>query len=140
MIPGWVRNWFRTSSTTRWAARPTAKISRPANMNTTEAPMITPTRTFGLSTDRLKVLAAAALSLSLTVVSNAPNRAVAARTAVGIAMPLAIAVVVVGPGRSVAGRGASGEERRTCQRSLVSAGRAARGRAVRDRAKEKKAI
>jgi len=56
--------------------------------------MITPTRTFGLSTDRLKVLAAAALSLSLTVVSNAPNRAVAASTAVAIAMPLVIALVV----------------------------------------------
>ena len=94
MIPGWVRNWLRTSRTTRCAARPTALISRLENRNTTEAPMITPTRTFGRSIDRLNVPAAAAERRS-TVVRNAPNSAVAASTAVAIAMPLVIALVVL---------------------------------------------
>ena len=94
MIPGWVRNWFRTSRTTRCAARPTALISRLANMNTTEPPMITPTRTLGWSTDRLNVPALLPSACSI-VVRKAPNSAVAASTAVAIAMPLVIALVVL---------------------------------------------
>ena len=94
-MPGWVRNWFRTSSTTRCAARPTAMISRLANKNTIEAPTMTPTRTFGLATSRLKVPEALPVSADSTWVRNAPNSAVAASTAVAIAMPLVIALVVL---------------------------------------------
>src|SRR5260221_672317 len=83
MMPGWVRNWLRTSRTTRWAARPTAMISSEENRNTTDAPTISPTRTLGLSTDRLNVLAALPSCCS-TVVRNEPNSAVAASPAVGL--------------------------------------------------------
>src|SRR5258708_15014671 len=95
MMPGWVRNWFRTSSTTRWAARPTAEISRLENKNTTDAPMMTPTSTLGLATSRPKVPAALPVSADSTWVRNEPNSAVAASTAVAIAMPLVIALVVL---------------------------------------------
>ena len=91
--------------TTRPAARPTAMIASPENRNTTEAPMISPTSTFGLSTPRLKVWNVgprasltsllAPLSSATTVVRNDPNSAVAASTAVAIAMPLVIALVVL---------------------------------------------
>ena len=47
MIPGFSRNWRRTSNTIAPAARVTALIARPENMNTTAAPMITPTSVFG---------------------------------------------------------------------------------------------
>src|SRR6202050_3620021 len=80
--------------TTRPAARPTARISRPANMNTTEPPMMRPTRTLGRSMDRLNVPAAEP-SACCTSVRNAPNSAVAASTAVAIAMPLVMALVVL---------------------------------------------
>ena len=50
MIPGFSRNWRRTSNTTAPAARDTALTARPENMNTTAAPMMTPTRMFGLNT------------------------------------------------------------------------------------------
>ena len=63
-------------------------------MNTTAPPTMTPTRTFGRSTDRLNVHAALP-SAPTTAVRNAPNRAVAASTAVAIAMPLVIALVVL---------------------------------------------
>ena len=63
-------------------------------MNTTAPPTMTPTSTFGLSTDRLNVPAALPSAPS-TAVRNAPNRAVAASTAVAIAMPLVIALVVL---------------------------------------------
>ena len=53
MIPGWSRNWRRTSKTIAPAARVTALIARPENRNTTAAPMITPTRVFGLNTSKL---------------------------------------------------------------------------------------
>ena len=53
MIPGWSRNCRRTSNTIAPAARVTALMARPENMNTTEAPMITPTRVFGLNTSKL---------------------------------------------------------------------------------------
>ena len=52
MIPGFSRNWRRTSNTIAPAARVTALTASPENMNTTEAPMITPTRTFGLNTSK----------------------------------------------------------------------------------------
>ena len=95
MIPGWLRNCIRTSSTTRCAARPTAMISRLENRNTTDAPMITPTRTFGWATFSANVLAALAGSADSTESRNEPNSAVAASTAVAIAMPLVIALVVL---------------------------------------------
>ena len=50
MIPGISRNWRRTSNTTAPAARATALIARPENMNTTAAPMSTPTSVFGVNT------------------------------------------------------------------------------------------
>ena len=53
MIPGLVRNCSRTSNTTRPAARPTALMASPENRNTTEAPMIRPTRLFGAARLRL---------------------------------------------------------------------------------------
>ena len=94
MIPGCVLNCSRTSKTTRPAARPTAMIARPEKKNTTDAPTMRPTSAFGLSIDRLKVFAALPSAVS-TVVRNAPNSAVAASTAVAIAMPLVIALVVL---------------------------------------------
>ena len=57
--------------------------------------MMTPTRTFGLATSRLKVPAALPVSVDSTWVRNEPNSAVAASTAVAIAMPLVIALVVL---------------------------------------------
>ena len=50
MIPGFSRNWRRTSNTIAPAARVTALIASPENMNTTAAPMITPTSVFGVNT------------------------------------------------------------------------------------------
>jgi len=69
-------------------------ISRPEKKNTTDAPMMMPTRTFGRSTDRLNVLPALP-SAATTVVRNDPNSAVAASTAVAIAIPLVMALVVL---------------------------------------------
>src|SRR5262245_8680491 len=94
MIPGCVLNCSRTSKTTRPAARPTAMIARPEKKNTTDAPTMSPTSAFGRSIDRLKLLAARPSAVS-TVVRKAPNRAVAASTAVAIAIPLVIALVVL---------------------------------------------
>src|SRR5579859_7125821 len=94
MIPGCVLNCSRTSNTTRPAARPTAMISRPEKKNTTDAPTMRPTSAFGRSIERLNVPAAFPRAAS-TVVRNAPNSAVAASTAVAIAMPLVIAFVVL---------------------------------------------
>src|ERR1022692_2425891 len=53
-----------------------------------------PTSTLGRSTDRLKVPAALP-SADCTVLRNAPNSAVAASTAVAMAIPLVIALVVL---------------------------------------------
>ena len=70
-------------------------ISRLANKNTTAAPMITPTRTFGPA-DRSRLNEPAPLpSACSTMVRNEPNSAVAASTAVAIAMPLVMALVVL---------------------------------------------
>ena len=55
---------------------------------------MTPSRTLGLSTDRLNEPAALPSAAS-TVVRKEPNSAVAASTAVAIAMPLVIALVVL---------------------------------------------
>ena len=70
-------------------------ISRLENRNTTDAPMITPTRTFGWATFSANELAALAGSADSTESRNEPNSAVAASTAVAIAMPLVIALVVL---------------------------------------------
>ena len=56
--------------------------------------MITPTRTLGRSTDRLNEPAPLPSACS-TMVRNEPNSAVAASTAVAIAMPLVMALVVL---------------------------------------------
>src|SRR5664279_2456679 len=97
MIPGWVRNCSRTSNTTRPAARPTALMASPEKRKTTAAPITTPTRTLGLSTDRVNdpALRPAATRASSTAVRNEPNSAVAASTAVAMAMPLVMALVVL---------------------------------------------
>src|SRR3954453_3871301 len=50
MMPGISLNWRRTSETTAPAARPTALIARPENMNTTAAPISRPTSTLGENT------------------------------------------------------------------------------------------
>ena len=47
MMPGFSRNWRRTSSTMPFAARPTAFIVRAQNTNTLIAPTNMPTSTFG---------------------------------------------------------------------------------------------
>src|SRR5690242_7702892 len=98
MIPGSSRNWRRTSNTTAPADRDTALIARPENRNTTAAPRIRPTRLPGLATLRISlidVLTLALLSALVTVSVYEPNSAVAASTAVAIAMPLVIALVVL---------------------------------------------
>ena len=48
MIPGFSRNWRRTSNTMAPAARVTASMARPENRNTVAPPRITPTRVTGL--------------------------------------------------------------------------------------------
>jgi hypothetical protein len=55
MIPGISRNWRRTSKTTAPAARDTALTASPENMNTTAAPIMTPTSTFGSNTVKLSM-------------------------------------------------------------------------------------
>src|SRR6266516_2296970 len=96
MIPGLVRNWLRTSKTILPAARPTALIARPLNRKTTDAPMITPISTFGPTISNLGVLLAWYFTSALVIVSvYEPNRALAASTAVAIAMPFVMALVVL---------------------------------------------
>ena len=97
MIPGLVRNCSRTSKTTRPAARDTAWMARPENRKTTAAPMIRPNSRFGFSIDREKSSAErpASTSARSTSVRNDPNSAVAASTAVAMAMPLVMALVVL---------------------------------------------
>ena len=69
MIPGFSRNWRRTSNTIAPAARVTALIARPENMNTTAAPMITPTSVLGANTSKANAVPAS------TAVSCASTRA-----------------------------------------------------------------
>src|SRR5215213_2243227 len=105
MIPGCSRNWRRTSKTMAPAARVTALIARPENMNTTAAPRIRPNRFDGVMTwksnSRLRTTwvrdagstpVAAMAEVAASVYE--PNRAVAASTAVAIAMPFVMALVV----------------------------------------------
>jgi hypothetical protein len=74
MIPGFSRNCRRTSNTIAPAARVTALIARPENMNTTDAPMMTPTRVFGAKTSKAKAVptspATAPASASATVMAS----------------------------------------------------------------------
>ena len=107
MMPGCSRNWRRTSKMTAPAARETALMARPENRNTTAAPMIMPTRLAGLatlSTPRYWILSpsesnapprssCAFAAAPNTASRKDPNRAVAARTAVAMAMPLVMALV-----------------------------------------------
>src|SRR3954467_2206070 len=107
MMPGISRNWRRTSKTTAPAARPTALTARPAERTTTAAPTGSPTRFAGstmLMTPNNAKISVALVSgetpvrLSVapcTASVNEPNSAVAARTAVAIAIPLVIALVVL---------------------------------------------
>src|SRR2546421_4080782 len=101
MIPGNSRNWRRTSNTTAPAERDTALMARPENMNTTAAPMISPTRLLGLETlSELASWVSASFTPALpsaapTVSVYDPKSAVAASTAVAIAMPVVIAWVVL---------------------------------------------
>src|SRR5690606_7045608 len=101
MIPGMVLNWRRTSYTTAPAARDTAFTARPENRNTTAAPITTPTSVFGammsLRNASLTSPNVAPASVSARPIASEydPNSAVAASTAVEIAMPLVIALVVL---------------------------------------------
>ena len=103
IIPGYFLNCSRTSTTTAPAARETALIARPENIKTTAAPIINPTKFLGSATSRtpLNSIARSAAFLpasntaSLIASVNAPNKAVAARTAVAIAIPFVIALVVL---------------------------------------------
>ena len=92
MIPGWSRNWFRTSTTTWDAARPTARIASEQNRNATEPPISRPTSTLGRST-RIGNSIPSRPRASRTASANEPNSDVAAITAVAIAIPLVIAFV-----------------------------------------------
>ena len=91
MIPGWSRNWFRTSTARPGAAaRPTARIASEQNRNGTAPPISRPTSTSGsVDADALEHEARRLRSAS----SNEPNSEVAARTAVAIAMPFVMALV-----------------------------------------------
>ena len=105
MIPGWSRNWRRTSKITAPAARDTALIARPENRNTTAAPIKQPDQVARVARCRgppvLRRARAGELSRPrrrapvATASRNAPNSAVAASTAVAMAMPLVIAFVVL---------------------------------------------
>ena len=99
MIPGCTRNWRRTSKITAPAARETALIARPLNMNTTDAPISNPTRFFGFAASNTPAYSSAVvpapLAAFVTASRNEPNSAVAANTAVAIAIPLVIAFVVL---------------------------------------------
>ena len=102
IIPGCKRNCSRTSTTTAPAARETALIANPENKKTTAAPIINPTRFLGFAISRIpwnwRLRFAAVLPASLTAFKialvKAPKSAVAASTAVAIAIPLVIAFVV----------------------------------------------
>ena len=50
MIPGFSRNWRRTSSTTMPAVRPTARMASDENKNATVPPRIRPMNTLGSAT------------------------------------------------------------------------------------------
>src|SRR5664280_3330448 len=70
-------------------------MASPENMNTTAAPTMTPTRVRGEKTAESTTNCWYAPWSTFAIPSvNDPNRAVAARTAVAIAMPLVIALVV----------------------------------------------
>ena len=92
MIPGWSRNWFRTSTTTCEAARPTARIASEENRNATAPPISRPTSTSGRST-RMGNSSAFEPIAPRTASANEPNSEVAAITAVAIAIPFVIAFV-----------------------------------------------
>ena len=49
MMPGSLRNWRRTSSIIRRAARPTARMASEAKTKTSAAPIRPPTKTRGLA-------------------------------------------------------------------------------------------
>jgi hypothetical protein len=84
---------LRTSSTTRPAARPTARIASAENMNATEPPISSPINTCGWS---MRMSAAStAMPASISACLKEPNRLVAAITAVAMATPLVIALVVL---------------------------------------------
>ena len=105
MMPGWSRNWFRTSTTTCEAARPTARIASEENRNATEPPIRSPTSTFGWST---RTPTNPSRPARRSASSNDPNSDVAAITAVAIASPFVIAFVELPtasrPVRTCAGR------------------------------------
>ncbi len=88
-MPGWSRNWLRTSTTTCEAARPTARIASEENKNAIEPPTSSPTSTSGRSTR----MPSKSNPASFRASSNEPNSEVAAITAVAIAMPFVIALV-----------------------------------------------
>ena len=102
MMPGVVAELVAYLEDHRAAARPTALIASPENRNTTDAPIISPTSTFGLVdaeterwNDAERRLDARRRSSCADGRLNAPNSAVAASTAVAMAMPLVMAFVVL---------------------------------------------
>src|SRR5437868_2087759 len=74
MIPGFSRNWRRTSSTTAPPARPTASMESAANRQTIRPPTMRPMRTAGLSMPKVMMWPLLAWTSSL----NPANRTIAA--------------------------------------------------------------
>ena len=111
MIPGFSRNWRRTSSTTAPPARPTASIANDTNRYTIMPPISSPISTAGLPSAKFSIL-----PLSASSRSNALNSTSAASAAEPIAYPLVTALVVLptASSRSVTVRTSSG-------RSAISA-------------------
>ena len=81
MIPGFSRNWRRTSSTTAPPARPTASIESAANSVTIMPPMIRPISTSGSSSANTT----GSPSSSSSSILNAANSTSAASAAEPIA-------------------------------------------------------
>ena len=90
MIPGFSRNWRRTSSTTPPAARPTASIESEAKSVTIMPPISRPMRTGGSSIANTRFWPAAASSDLKPAKST-----IAASTAEPMAYPLVTALVVL---------------------------------------------
>ena len=89
MIPGFSRNWRRTSSTTAPPARPTASIASDANRYTIRPPIRRPISTAGFPIAKF-----ATEPRSSNSRWNALNKTSAARAAEPIAYPLVTALVV----------------------------------------------
>ena len=94
MIPGFSRNWRRTSCTTMPAVRPTARMASDENRNTTVPPMSAPAKVLGSA--MLIAISSNDTPGSAAIVSRKEaNSATAAMTAEPMAKPLVTALVVL---------------------------------------------